>query len=276
MVCHCIATKMGKAINPKVLLVCMLFTGAIFAFLFASSGFKSNAGLRTDNLAVDRFEDHFIAVNFCVKNEFPVFGFLCADSVYKFQRSKISEPYFALLKKQGPMTLFFRHPFYPFCMGIIYKTFGVKPAFEDLLAILLYSLVAGFLPFAGYQLLKKSGFFIGLGASFILLKYYPPYYHAPLQYFTAFWGFACFVAGLFLNEKNKPLHFAFGIICTAAFLAKGVYALIPLVYVVIVLLLAMRTKRKSFLLALSWFLLGTGLSFSPWFCYANYVNQKSE
>ena len=136
-------------------------------------------------------------------------------------------------------------------------------------------MIVGFLPFAGFQLLKNfGGVGVGITASFLLLKFYPPLAYPPLQYFAIFWGFVCFLVSISLTGGEKNLHFFFGVVCVAAFLSKGVFVWIPFFYCLAIFSAAIRNWSISLYKPLCFFLLGLSVAFSPWFLHANMLNHK--
>ena len=261
--------------NKKIITFCFLYSTVIFLVFIHPQDFK-NIGpcLETKNRAIDRIEDHMIAVNLALKNKFPFIGFLDADKEYKFCASHQIAPYFNLLKKLGPMVSFYRHPFYPFCMGVLYKIFGVNPLWDIYMVILFYSIIIGFLPLAGFKLSGTKGVAMGIIASLLCLKYYSPFSEAPLQHFAVFWGCVCFFTAISLNKQNYYVHLVFGIVSVAAFLAKGVFILIPVFYFIAISFKFLRHREATYLRLLFPFLIGFIIAYGPWFVYANYLNQK--
>ena len=173
------------------------------------------------------------------------------------------------------MVLFYRHPLYPFCMGMIYKFFGVNPKWDEILALIMYSIIIGFLPLAGTKVVEgRAGFFVGLAAAVICLICLSPYYHTPLQTFTTFFAFICFLSFAFLTRTSKWSHFICGILTALTILSKGVFVLLPAFYVIAILAFASVERSRSLLKVMLFFVIGFGLAYLPWFFYTNDLNHK--
>jgi hypothetical protein len=163
------AIKNSKVIVNGACLSLFIFSYCYFTQLYRDT--QKIDQLSGAEVGFDILVRHFQAVNFALFNQFPTIGYYADPKVYKINANDLDKEdeatgyFLAIIDKQQPVYNFSRPPLYPLLIGSIYKLFGFKLYYNQILAIFIQSFIICFLPFAGYRIWAKRGFVAGFIAA---------------------------------------------------------------------------------------------------------------
>jgi|GEM_PF-6738710 len=265
----------------RVSILCILF----FAGVSISLRYQLRESIKLESIFrqdpdVDELDFHFMAVNFALKNEFPVIGYLTDTAAYKIRYEQgnqlgVDVMYLNMFRVAGPVHTFARPPAYSFVVGLLYKIFGFHLFVLIWFNILLVAGSAAILPYLGYRIWGQHGLLSGMIASllFLLVAEFS-YVTMDVEILASFLFLLMFYLALLISKKDTPLNlFCLGLLVSIEFLNKPVILFFLPLYLIFYYFDTKRPRLTKYLNKISFIFIGLAIVILPWTIYINY--QKS-
>jgi len=271
--------------KPAIFLLVLFFFISVFLSYQQRETLKMQSVLR-QNIDMDELDYHFLAVNFALKNEFPVTGFLTDPKVYnirfdpKMSSDIDSSVYFNMFNIAGPVHIFIRAPLNSLLVGLAYKIFGVHLNVLIWYNILLLAFSASLLPYIGYKILARKGLIVGLVAAFLFLKFANSEFSFVLmdvEILSNLLFLSIFFTSILVQQSDTfSKRFFLGILIALELLCKPIiWFFIPLFLLFYYysnkgIVFKTYGKRVSVIFA------GMAIAILPWLIYSNQAKKLSE
>lgn len=261
--------------NPRRFLgVCLPVLFVVYSATYLALMAKQNRLTDEVSFGGDQWFYQSMAVNFSKGQGFK-FGNVFPLETYRFAPPP-SDPdaqkfYESFLNagKRGGENVHVMTRTYSFCMGLVYRVFGVHPLAIKVLQALMFALAAAFLPFIGYFYWKRLGLFAGLLSGPWFLRHCFsawPYWPAPeimTESFVIFCLLGVILAAMYFEAVPAirssiilGLAFAWGV------LGKGLLVFIPVLYLACQLLQTAQKYRAAHIVLVAGFFLLPVLTYS--------------
>jgi 4-amino-4-deoxy-L-arabinose transferase-like glycosyltransferase len=227
---------------------------------------------------VDELDYHFIAVNFALKNQFPVLGYLDKPSAYKFRYTPdVDNLYLNIFKVSGPVYTFIRPPLYPLLVGMMYKIFGFHLSTLIWINILMVAATIGLFPYIAFNIWSVPGFFAGLLASIIM--FFSMNYRIMLmdiEILGALLYFVMFYLALLIEKDDLwKYRLCLGILFGLELLERPTFIFLIPFYLIYYYLFKNQASFASYLKKILPIILGIILLILPWILYSNYIQMET-
>jgi hypothetical protein len=261
-------SKPGRA-SAAIVLVCIILSIGYWVPYIDKSDFSDKCAF-----AYDDWQYHMLGVNLAKGHGFPKVGLMERFDEYRYKwirgvskQSRKRELTDA--GKKGGVFSFYRAPVYPMYVGALYFLTDISPKRLKQSQLMMLVMIAGFLPFAGWLILKSTGFIAGFPAGFLFLEHTAstvpnriltePLMMVWIFFFVLWWA-------LWKHRTSVATTVVFGVITAACFLTKGAFFFLPLIVLIYELILYKKGKLPGKIPAA--FALTVGLAIGCWSAYA--------
>ena len=172
-------------------------------------------------------------------------------------------------------------PAYPIFLGVIYKIFGVSPYIARFIQLILFLIVAAFIPLLMFYYFKIQGFVLGIFAGLIfIINIYPSANEIMTEPLMVFFCFLLLFAMKYFEIKMSNFSaILLGVTLTISLFVKGVVIFFIFFFFILMIYRYFKLKRKLYSRKILIVIAAYFVTFLPWIIYSNLnegIIQKSD